>query len=99
MGFIKSLGEMAGIGAGVYFGGIIELAGAIVGSDSIEKFGEKVFDASTEIGEKLGDIAENAAETSINAAKGAVSTYSSKQDMVSEHDNQKITKALDVFDE
>lgn len=94
MGFIKSLGEMAGIGAGVYLGGIIELAGAIAGSDSIERFGEKVFDASTEIGEKLGDVAE----TSINATKGAVSAYTTKQNLVAECDSHKIEKALDVFE-
>lgn len=98
MGFIKSLGEMAGIGAGVYFGGIIELAGAIVGSDSLEKLGEKVYDSSVEIGEKLGDIAENVAETSISTTKGAVLSYSTKQNMVTECDNQKIEKALDVFE-
>lgn len=98
MGFIKSLGEIAGIGAGVYFGGIIGFAGEIVGSDSLERLGEKVYDASVEIGEKLGDIAENVAETSISATKGAVSAYSTKQNMVAECDNQKIEKALDVFE-
>lgn len=99
MGFIKSLGEIAGIGAGVYFGGIIELAGAVVGNDSIEKLGEKVYDASVGIGEKLGDIAENVVETSINTTKGAVSAHSTKQNMVAEHDSHKIEKALNVFDE
>lgn len=103
MGFLKGLGEGAGLVAGLYFGGLIELAGSIVGSDSLEKLGENVFDVSCRAGEALGDVAENIADTAVSVSKNAIETYSSRQTSVSQtsvtQDSQKIKNALDAFDE
>lgn len=98
MGFLKGLGEFAGLATGVYLGGIIGIAGDIVGSDSLRELGEKAMDVSFRAGEALGDVAESIADTAVNASKKAITTYSAQQPSTGP-DNHKIEKALDVFDE
>ncbi len=97
MGFIKDAVGIAGIGVGVYAGGLIGIAASITGSDSLEKLSQKVFDTSSEVGDRLGDIAEDVVDTSVNATRNAISSYSANQNMIGQQDNHKIEKALDAF--
>jgi len=94
MGFIKDAVGIAGIGVGVYAGGLIGIAASITGSDSLEKLSKKVFDTSSEVGDRLGDIAEK----SIDASKSAISSYSAGQNNTGQNESR-IEKALDVFDD
>lgn len=94
MGFIKDAIGIAGLGVGVYAGGIIGIAASITGSDSLEELSQKVLDTSCEVGDRLGDIAER----SIDASKSAISSYAAGQNNA-EQDNCRIEKAPDVFDE
>ena len=98
MGFLKGLGEWTGLATGVYLGGLIGIAGDIVGSDSLRELSEKAFDVSCRAGEALGDVAESIADTAISTSKRAITTYSAQQPST-EPDNHKIEKALNVFDE
>lgn len=98
MGFLKGLGEWTGLATGVYLGGLIGIAGDIVGSDSLRELGEKAFDVSCRAGEALGDVAESIADTAVNTSKKAINTYSTQQSS-SGPDTHKIEKALNVFDE
>lgn len=42
MGFLKDSGSLAGTAAGGYFGGAIELVGAVIGSKSMEQKEKRV---------------------------------------------------------
>ncbi len=98
MGFLKGLGEWAGLATGVYLGGLIGIAGDITGSDSLRELGEKAFDVSCRAGEALGDVAENIADTAISTSKKTITTYSTQQPNTGP-DTHKIEKALNAFDE
>lgn len=98
MGFLKGLGEWTGLATGVYLGGLIGIAGDIVGSDSLRELGEKAFDVSCKAGEALGDVAESIADTAISTSKKTITAYSTQQPSTG-LDAHKIEKALDAFDE
>lgn len=96
MGFLKDLGGLAGIAAGVYLGGTIELVGSVVGSESLENLGRQVYGASERAGEVLGDIAENITGEVATSIK-TVAKQSSMQSSI--NDSQMEQKANQIIDD
>jgi len=103
MGFLKELGELAGVGVGRGLEAFIDFAGIAVGSKPLQEMSKTACDVSIKAGKALGDVAESIADTAISVSKNAIETYSSRQTSMSQttatQDSQKIKKALDAFDE
>ncbi len=103
MGFLKELGELAGVGVGRGLEALIDFTGIAVGSKPLQEMSKTACDVSIKAGKVLGDVAESIADTAVSVSKNAIATYSSRQPSMSQtnvtQDSSKIKKALDVFDE
>lgn len=98
MGFLKDLGELAGVGVGYGLEAVIDFVGIAVGSKPLQEMSKTACDVSVKAGRALGDVAESIADTAVSASKKTINTYSTQQSSTMP-DNQKIEKALDAFDE
>ncbi|USF28503.1 hypothetical protein N510_003465 [Firmicutes bacterium ASF500] len=97
MGFLKDLGGLAGIAAGVYLGGTIGLVGSVVGSESLENLGRQVYDASERAGEVLGDIAENITGEVATSIKTVAQQSTMQSSITDSQMEQKANQIIDDF--
>lgn len=97
MGFLKDLGGLAGIAAGVYFGGAIGLVGSVVGSESLENLGRQVYDASERAGDALGSIAENVTGEVATAIRTTTQHTTMQSNISDSQIEEKANRIIDDF--